>query len=52
MLISAGLISGVIMNYYNLPMFIWGAATASTFLDQTQYATVTSVVVDTYTLVQ
>jgi len=38
------------MASFNLPIFIWGAASASTLLDQTNYKTLTNTVVDTYTL--
>lgn len=38
------------MNYFNRPVFVWGAASASTLLNQNSYGSLTSVVVDTYTL--
>jgi len=48
-LILAALVAGVTLSYFNRPIFIWGATSASTFLDQNNFASLTSVVVDTYT---
>ncbi|KAI1707073.1 receptor family ligand binding region domain-containing protein [Ditylenchus destructor] len=47
---TSAIVAGIVSAYYNTPMFVWGAATASELSDPLRFPTLSNVGVNTYVL--